>query len=113
MVTVEQLTQAHNGVAHSGEEIAVENPATGQIAGTVPDLGAAAVAEMARRGRLAQPAWEADGFEARARVMLRMQKWLMDNADRVTETIVSETGKTYEDARLAEVAYGGGGDRES
>ena len=108
MVTVEQLPQAHNGVAHSGEEIAVENPATGQIAGTVPDLGAAAVAEMARRGRLAQPAWEAYRFEGRARVMLRMQKWLMDNADRVTETIVSETGKTYEDARLAEVAYGGG-----
>ncbi len=109
MATVEQLPQAHNGVAHASvEEIAVENPATGRIAGTVPDLGAEAVAEMARRGRLAQPAWEAYGFEGRAHVLLRMQKWLMDNADRVTETIVSETGKTYEDARLAEVAYGGG-----
>ncbi len=62
---------------------------------------------MAARGRRAQPQWEAYGFEGRARVMLRAQKWLMDNAQRVTETIVSETGKTYEDASLAEIGYAG------
>jgi len=107
MATVEQLPQAHNGVVHSGEEIAVENPATGQTIGTVPDLGAEAVADMARRGRAAQPAWEAYGFEGRARVLLRAQKWVMDNAERIVETIVSETGKTYEDASLAEIGYAG------
>jgi acyl-CoA reductase-like NAD-dependent aldehyde dehydrogenase len=89
-------------------EIPVINPGTGEQIGTVPDLDAAAVAELARRGRAAQLGWYAYGFEGRAQVLRRMQKWLMDNADRVTETIVSETGKTYEDARLAEVAYGGG-----
>ena len=57
------------------------------------------MAELAKRGRAAQVGWEAYGFEGRARVLPRMQKWLMDNADRVTETIVSETGKTYEDAQ--------------
>ena len=31
----------------------------------------------------------------------------MDNAERVIETIVSETGKTYEDAQFAEIGYGG------
>ncbi len=81
MATVEQLPHAHNGIAHSGEEIAVENPATGQTAGTVPDLGAAAVSEMARRARIAQPAWEAYGFEGRGRILSRAQKWLMDNAE--------------------------------
>jgi len=40
-------------------------------------------------------------------VLSRAQKWLMDNAQRVTETIVSETGKTYEDASLAEIGYAG------
>jgi acyl-CoA reductase-like NAD-dependent aldehyde dehydrogenase len=39
--------------------------------------------------------------------MMRAQKWLMDNAERVIETIVSETGKTYEDAEFAEIAYAG------
>lgn len=110
MATVEQaIPQVPNGVAHvdGGEEIAVENPATGQTVGTVPDLGAREVAEMARRGRIAQPAWEAHGFEGRARVLRRAQKWVMDNSDRIVRTIVSETGKTYEDATLAEIGYAG------
>jgi len=34
-----------------------------------------------------------------------MQKWTTENADRIVRTIVSETGKTYEDALLAEVMY--------
>jgi acyl-CoA reductase-like NAD-dependent aldehyde dehydrogenase len=107
MATVEQLPHAHNGLAHAGEEIAVENPATGQTAGTVPDLGAPAVSEMARRARIAQPAWEAYGFEGRGRILSRAQKWLMDNSERVIETIISETGKTFEDASLAEIGYAG------
>ena len=73
----------------------------------MPDLDADAVAEMAARGRAAQPDWEAFGFEGRGRVLLRAQKWLMDNAEQVVATIVSETGKTYEDAALAEIAYAG------
>ncbi len=112
MATVEQhATEIHNGasngasVAAAGSEIAVENPATGEIVTTVPDLGAAAVADLARRGREAQPTWEAYGFEGRAQVLRRAQKWLMDNSERVIETIVSETGKTYEDAEFAEIAY--------
>src|SRR5579864_851972 len=106
MATVE--TQAHhtkNGASASSEGIPVENPATGEIIATVPDLDAAAVAEMARRGREAQVGWEAYGFEGRGQVLLRAQKWLMDNSQRVIDTIVSETGKTFEDAEFAEIAY--------
>jgi acyl-CoA reductase-like NAD-dependent aldehyde dehydrogenase len=108
MATVEQQApETSNGVAHNAAEIPVINPGTGAQIATVPDLDAAAVAELARRGRAAQVGWDAYGFEGRAHVLRRMQKWLMDNADRVTATIVSETGKTYEDARLSEIAYGG------
>jgi acyl-CoA reductase-like NAD-dependent aldehyde dehydrogenase len=108
MATVEQQApQAHNGAAHAAAEIAVENPATGQIVGTVPDLGADVVAEMAARARAAQPGWEAYGFEGRGRILLRAQKWLMDNSAQVIETIISETGKTFEDASLAEISYAG------
>jgi len=110
MATVEQQVnpEVHNGAtpaAGMGVDIPVENPATGEIVATVPDLDAAAVAEMAARGRAAQPAWEAIGFEGRAKIMLRAQKWLIDNSERVIETIVSETGKTWEDAEFAEIAY--------
>src|SRR5688572_1255582 len=86
--------------AHDGG-IPVENPATGEIIATVPARTAAEVTEMVARARAAQPAWEALGFEERGRILRRMQKWTTDNAERIIATIVSETGKTYEDALLA------------
>jgi acyl-CoA reductase-like NAD-dependent aldehyde dehydrogenase len=104
MASVEQ--QAAPDAATS--DIAVENPATGEVIARVTDLDASAVAEMARRGRAAQPAWEALGFEGRGRVLLRAQRWLLDHAERVIETIVAETGKAWEDAQAAELAYGAG-----
>jgi acyl-CoA reductase-like NAD-dependent aldehyde dehydrogenase len=86
--------------------IAVENPATGETIGHVPDMSAEEVKALAARARKAQVGWEAMGFENRARIMLRAQKWLLDNAERVLETIVSETGKSWEDAQTAELSYG-------
>ncbi len=85
--------------------IEVENPATGGVAGRVPEITPADVAELAARARAAQPGWEAMGFEGRGEVLLRAQKWLLDNSRRVIDTIVSETGKTYEDAQTAEIGY--------
>jgi acyl-CoA reductase-like NAD-dependent aldehyde dehydrogenase len=87
------------------DEIAVENPATGVVIGTVPNLDAAMLAEMAKRAREAQIGWNAMGFEGRGEILRRAQKWVMDNSERVISTIVAETGKTYEDAQLAELAY--------
>jgi acyl-CoA reductase-like NAD-dependent aldehyde dehydrogenase len=37
--------------------------------------------------------------------MRRAQKWMIDNAERVLDTVVSETGKTYEDAQLSDYGY--------
>lgn len=90
----------------SRARIPVENPATGEVIGDVPDMSAAEVAELARRGRAAQPGWQAMGFDGRRDVLKRMQRWMVENADRVIETICSETGKTYEDAQIAEIIYG-------
>ena len=38
-------------------------------------------------------------------MLKRCQKWVIDNSDRIIETIVSETGKAWEDAQMAEVSY--------
>jgi acyl-CoA reductase-like NAD-dependent aldehyde dehydrogenase len=105
--TVEQPPASENGSPPASAGIAVENPATGETVATVPDLDADVVASIAKRARAAQPEWEAYGFDGRARIMLRAQKWLMDNADQVIATIISETGKTFEDASLAEISYAG------
>ena len=104
MATVEEKPAAveTNGRA---DEIVVENPATGQTIGTVPRMDGAQVAELVAQARAAQPAWEALGFEGRGRILRRAQKWVLDNSERIIDTIVSETGKTHEDALLAEVGY--------
>ncbi|MCA1656517.1 MAG: aldehyde dehydrogenase family protein, partial [Actinobacteria bacterium] len=85
--------------------IAVENPATGETIATVPSLSSEDVQAMVARARAAQPAWEELGFDGRARVLRRGQKWVTDHADRIIDVIVSETGKTREDAQVAEILY--------
>lgn len=93
-------------VVAAGPTFTVENPATGEQIAELRDTSADELAAMARRGRAVQPAWEALGFEGRGRALKRMQKWLIDNQEDVIATIRSETGKTYEDALIAEVSYG-------
>src|SRR3954469_17315037 len=105
MSTVEQPTTAGaptNGAA-ARDTIEVTNPATGQVVRTIPAVAPDDVAGLVARARAAQPGWEAMGFEGRAKVLRRAQKWVIDSADRVIDTIVSETGKAHEDARVAEV----------
>jgi len=84
--------------------IVVENPSTGQPAGEVDNLDAAAVAAAAKRARAAQPGWAALGFGGRARYLRRMQKWFVDNVDRVARTIHDENGKSFDEAHI-EVTY--------
>src|SRR3954471_9588457 len=104
MATVEHdpAAAARNG---AGDTIPVTNPATGEIARTVAAVSPEKVGEVVARARAAQPAWESMGFEGRARILRRAQKWVVDNAERIIDTIVAETGKTREDAQLAEVSY--------
>jgi acyl-CoA reductase-like NAD-dependent aldehyde dehydrogenase len=99
MATVEQSSPA------SGEGIPVENPATGAVIATVPIASPDEVRALVARARAAQPAWEALGFDGRGAVLRRAQKWVTDNQDRIVETIVSETGKTHDDALINEVGY--------
>ena len=110
MATVEQhveqrASEEQDAARRIGEEISVENHRhrADHRHGARP--GRRRSRRDGPRGRAAQPQWEAYGFDGRARILLRAQKWLMDNADQVVATIVSETGKTFEDASLAEISY--------
>jgi acyl-CoA reductase-like NAD-dependent aldehyde dehydrogenase len=86
--------------------IAVRDPVSGAQIAEVPELSAPDVASLVARAREAQPGWRDLGFDGRGRALRRMQRWVVDNADRIARTIVGETGKAYEDAMLAEVMYG-------
>src|ERR1700754_3353441 len=87
------------------DTIEVTNPATGEVIRTIDAVAPGAVAELVARARAAQPAWEALGYDGREKLLRRAQKWVIDHTDELVRTIVSETGKTWEDAQLAEVAY--------
>ncbi|MET0836503.1 MAG: succinic semialdehyde dehydrogenase, partial [Thermoleophilaceae bacterium] len=106
MAETTTITEPETG--ETARTIEVENPATGENIASVPVVAPEEVAELAARARRAQPGWEALGFDGRVAVLKRCQKWISDNSERVIETIVSETGKTYEDALTAEIGYADG-----
>ncbi|HWH43643.1 MAG TPA: aldehyde dehydrogenase family protein [Thermoleophilaceae bacterium] len=104
-MTVETESQASaNGDSKEGM-IAVENPATGEVVAHVPIMGPDEVEAMVASAREAQPAWDALGFEGRAEVMYDARAWLLENRERMIETIVEETGKTREDTVLSEIFF--------
>ena len=89
----------------AAHRIEVEDPASGHVIASVEVVPPEGIVELADRARAAQPGWEALGFEGRARVLNRARRWMVENSDRVIRTIVSETGKAWEEAQFAEVAY--------
>jgi acyl-CoA reductase-like NAD-dependent aldehyde dehydrogenase len=100
----QQASSASNGGA-AERTIPVENPANGRVITTVPLMGQTEVSQLAQRARRAQPGWEGLGFEGRGAVLRRAQQWMVDNVERVIDVVVSEAGKTYEDAQVADYGY--------
>ena len=82
----------------------VHNPATGEVVAQVPSLDEGQVAALFDRARVAQPGWQALGFKARGELMLDLRAWLVKERKLLAEALISECGKTYEDA-LVEVTY--------
>jgi acyl-CoA reductase-like NAD-dependent aldehyde dehydrogenase len=107
-VTFTQQAAATRADGQPAKTIEVTNPATGEVIASVPALAVEDVAGVVARARNAQPGWEALGFEGRGMILRRAQKWVLENSERLARTIVSETGKAYEDALVAEVAYAAG-----
>jgi acyl-CoA reductase-like NAD-dependent aldehyde dehydrogenase len=86
------------------ETFEVTNPADGSVIANVPIDGPAEVAAAAARVRANQPAWEELGIKGRARWLGQLRDWLLDNQDRVAETMQRETGKVWAEAS-AETPY--------
>ncbi|MDQ2629965.1 MAG: aldehyde dehydrogenase family protein [Actinomycetota bacterium] len=80
------------------DSIEVHNPATGAVIATVPVDSPEAVAEKVARVRANQAEWEAMGIEGRYHWLGKLRDWLLDNQDRVLDTMQLETGKVRADA---------------
>jgi acyl-CoA reductase-like NAD-dependent aldehyde dehydrogenase len=88
--------------ADARDEIAVDNPATGEIAGRVPDM-TSDVPALVARARAAQREWAERPIAERAEIVGAMRRWIVENRRRAVESTMRETGKTYEDAMVNEV----------
>jgi betaine-aldehyde dehydrogenase len=83
----------------TGEDpIEVRNPATGSVIQNIPIDPPDKVAATVRRVRANQPEWEAMGIEGRYHWLGKLRDWLLDNQERVLETMQRETGKVRADA---------------
>jgi betaine-aldehyde dehydrogenase len=99
--TVETKTEtsgSSGSVAAEPETIGVLNPATGETLAEVPVDSPAVVAATVARVRAAQPDWEAMGIEGRYHWLGKLRDWILDNQDRVLDTMQRETGKVRADA---------------
>jgi betaine-aldehyde dehydrogenase len=82
------------------EYITVQSPADGSVITELEVDGPERVAAAAARLRAAQPAWEALGFQERARWLGAMRDWLLDNTERVVDLMAAEAGKVRAEAAL-------------
>jgi succinate-semialdehyde dehydrogenase/glutarate-semialdehyde dehydrogenase len=98
------------GIIASGHEcysfpvpaIEIINPATGERVGSVERTPIESIPGLVQQARKAQRAWGSLRFADRARVIRRLHDLVIDRAEKILDTIQSETGKSRRDA-LAEV----------
>ena len=98
--TAQTADTQHRRSGQRSEKIVVTNPATGTDVGSVPNLSAAQVADLAAKLRAAQPEWEDIGPEARARHLVRWLEWMMDNESHLLGLVHSEAGKSWGDTAI-------------
>ncbi|CAK10357.1 MULTISPECIES: NAD-dependent succinate-semialdehyde dehydrogenase [Rhizobium] len=86
-------------VAGSQNNIAVKNPATGEIVGTVPSLEAGDVEQAVVAAEVAFRSWSALAAKERAAVLLRWFYLIIENADDLAALMTAEQGKPLSEAR--------------
>jgi len=99
-----ETTEALNGAeALATEQIEVLNPANGETIATISADPPAAVAATVARVRANQADWEAMGIEGRYHWLGKLRDWLLDNSERVADTMQAETGKVRADTAIESI----------
>src|SRR5215467_3647080 len=96
-----------NGVWITSQQnatINVDNPATGEILGTVPKLGTAETRAAIDAANAAFPAWSRKTGKERAAVLRRWFDLMMENQDDLARLMTLEQGKPLSESK-GEVAY--------
>ncbi|HEY7996366.1 MAG TPA: NADP-dependent succinate-semialdehyde dehydrogenase [Steroidobacteraceae bacterium] len=90
--------------ARDGATHPVSNPATHEVLGTVPVMGAAETRRAIEAAQAAFPAWAARTAKERAALLRRWYELLMANQDDLATLMTAEQGKPLAEAK-GEIAY--------
>ena len=90
--------------ADNGQTLAVNNPATGEILGSVPRMGAAETRRAIEAADKALPAWRALTAKERSVKLRRWFELMMENQDDLGRLMTMEQGKPLAEAK-GEIAY--------
>jgi succinate-semialdehyde dehydrogenase / glutarate-semialdehyde dehydrogenase len=90
--------------ANDGSTFKVTNPATGQVIGTAPRMGAAETGRAIEAANAAWPAWRKTLAKERARILRKWNDLMLENADDLALIMTAEQGKPLPEAK-GEVAY--------
>jgi len=91
-------------VETAGAEIKVDDPATGEIIGSVPKMGAAQTRQAIDAAARAFPAWRKRTAKERANILRRWFDLMMSNQEDLARLMTLEQGKPLAESR-GEVAY--------
>ena len=89
--------------AQAGTQFAVHDPATQEIIGTLPNLGADEIAEAIARAAAARVRWAAMPVRDRLHILSRFAELLCDQKDSVAAVISREAGKPEAEAMSTEI----------
>src|SRR5437667_1893795 len=94
------------GWADAGERktLAVHNPATGAVLGTVPRMGGAEAKRAVEAAERAWPAWRAMTAKERAVILRKWSDLMMANQEDLAQLMTAEQGKPLTESR-GEIAY--------
>jgi succinate-semialdehyde dehydrogenase/glutarate-semialdehyde dehydrogenase len=90
--------------ADSGQTTEIRNPASGEVLGTVPDLGAAETRRAIDAAHAALPGWSKKTAAERARLMRKWFDLMLANVEDLAIIMTAEQGKPLAESR-GEIAY--------
>jgi len=98
---------AGEAVPANGRGIAVDDPATGEIIGWIPDLGVAETEQAVQAAHDAFADWSRSDPHKRAAFLREWARLIDENTEALGALMALENGKPYEEAK-GEVAYANG-----
>jgi succinate-semialdehyde dehydrogenase/glutarate-semialdehyde dehydrogenase len=90
--------------ADSGKTIDVTNPATGEVLGTIPNMGTAETRRAIEAANAAWAGWRKKTAKERANVLRKLFNLMMENQEDLAILMTAEQGKPMAESK-GEVAY--------